>query len=325
MDTTRTQRMPPLNALKSFESAARHESFLKAAAELHVTPGAVSRLVKSLESHLGVELFIRSHRGVTITPEGKAFAQDIAEAFNRICHAADRVQQNAHDRGLSICCHPTFAVHWLIPRWVRFQAALPSAQINLKTTLAPELESTDDYDFVVKLGPDPERQPHGDSGVMAERVLDVETFPVCSPAFLRHHGGALSLDEIDRYPLIHAQLRPQDWDRWLASVGRQAARQPSALMFESLTLAYNAAVSGAGIAIGIRAFIADDIAAQRLVAPFSHIRKSRMGFNIYFDARRASRSPRIEQIRRWMVQERAKERLAAQEPINEPTLPAFAE
>lgn len=317
--------MPPLNALKSFESAARHESFLKAAAELHVTPGAVSRLVKSLESHLGVELFIRSHRGVTITPEGRAFAQEVAEAFSRICHAADRVQQNVHDRGLSICCHPTFAVHWLIPRWVQFQAALPSAQINLKTTLAPELENTDDYDFVVKLGPDPDQQPSCEAGVVAERVLDVETFPICSPTFLRQHGGALSLDDIERYPLLYAQLRPQDWDRWLASAGRPAVSQPPALMFESLTLAYNAAVSGAGLAIGIRAFITDDIAAQRLVAPFSHVRKSHMGFNIYFDARRAARSPRIGQIRRWMMQERAKARMAAQEPISEITLPAFAE
>lgn len=304
----RTQRIPPLNALKSFESAARHESFLKAAAELHVTPGAISRLVKSLESYLGVELFIRSHRGVAITPEGKAFAQDIAEAFNKICHAADRVQQDVHDRGLSMCCHPTFAVHWLIPRWVQFQAALPSTQINLKTTLAPELESTDDYDFVVKLGPDPREQPAHDTGIVAERVLDVETFPVCSPAFLHQHGGELVLDAISQYPLIHAQLRPQDWNRWLESMNQPPLEQPAVLVFESLTLAYNAAISGAGIAIGIRAFIADDIAAQRLVAPFSHVRQSRMGFNIYFNASRAARAPRIEQIHQWMIQERIKAR-----------------
>jgi len=300
--------MPPLNALRSFESAARHESFLKAAAELHVTPGAVSRLVKSLESHLGVELFVRSHRGVAITPEGKAFAQDIVEAFNKITNAADRVQQNLNDRGLSICCHPTFAAHWLTPRWVRFQAALPSTQINLKTTLAPELESTDNYDFVVKLGPDPTGQEACAAGIAAERVLDVETFPICSPEFLRQQGGELELDNIGRYPLIQAQLRPQDWNRWLQMVGQPALRQPPALLFESLTLAYNAAMSGAGIAIGIHAFIADDLASQRLVAPFPHVRKSHMGFNIYFNALRAAKTPRIEQIRRWMVQERAKTR-----------------
>src|SRR5690606_22857161 len=103
------------------------------------------------------------------------------------------------------------------------------------------------------------------------------------------------------YPLIHAQLRPQDWNRWLASAGGPTLQQPPTLVFESLTLAYNAAMAGAGVAIGIRAFIANDIAEQRLIAPFSHERKSRMGFNIYFDARRAARSPRIEQIRNWMV------------------------
>ena len=311
MNTVRTQRMPPLNALRSFESAARHESFLKAAAELHVTPGAVSRLVKSLESHLGVELFIRSHRGVTITPEGKAFAQDIVEAFHKISNATDRIQQNLNDRGLSICCHPTFAAHWLTPRWVEFQAALPSTQINVKTTLAPELESTDNYDFVVKLGPDPANQKEQESGVAAERVLDVETFPICSPEFLRRHGGELELDDIERYPLIHAQLRPQDWNRWLQSVGRPALRQPPALIFESLTLAYNAAMSGAGIAIGIHAFLANDIVSQRLVTPFPHVRKSHMGFNIYFNALRASRTPRIEQVRRWMVKEHARTRVAS--------------
>ncbi|MGZ9892771.1 MULTISPECIES: LysR substrate-binding domain-containing protein [Bordetella] len=308
MNTTRMQRMPPLNALRSFESAARHESFLKAAAELHVTPGAVSRLVKSLESYLGVELFMRSHRGVAITPQGKAFAEDILEAFNKIGVATDRVQQHLGDRGLSICCHPTFAAHWLTPRWAQVQAALPSTQINVKTTLAPELESTDDYDFVVKLGPDPAAEQACSGGVAAERVLDVETFPICSSAFLQRHGGELGLDDIERYPLIHAQLRPQDWNRWLQSVGQPALRQAPGLVFESLTLAYNAAMSGAGVAIGIHAFIADDIASGRLVAPFPHVRKSHMGFNIYFNAQRAARVPRIEQIRRWMVQERNKTR-----------------
>lgn len=301
----RQRQLPPLNGLRSFECAARHGSFLKAASELHVTPGAVSRLIKSLEEYLNVELFKRSHRGVTLTDEGQAYARTVSEAFREIQRATERLQQNHREGTLSICCHPTFAVHWLIPRWVQFQSIFPSAQIDLKTTLAPELEDVDAYDFVVRVGGKPDGDDENED-IKSERVLDVETFPVCSADFLAKQGGRLELSDIPRLPLIHAALRPNDWDRWLVSAGGCSLESKPTLVFESLTLAYNAALSGAGLAIGIRAFVATEIAAGRLVSPFEHVRHSENGFNIYYNARRALKLDKVNRIRDWMLQERAR-------------------
>jgi LysR family transcriptional regulator, glycine cleavage system transcriptional activator len=296
------RRLPPLNALRSFESAARHESFLKASAELHVTPGAVSRLVKSLEDYLKVDLFLRSHRGVALTDEGREYASAIGKSLEMMANATDRLLQNFREPTLSICCYPTFAVHWLIPRWGEFQAAFPEALIDLRTTLSPELEDPNAYDLIVRIGRT--HEPQEVHGIVNERVLDVDSFPVCSPEFLARNPSAAVAEELSHLPLIHAALRPEDWDRWLASAGSTERVGQRGMMFESLTLAYNAALSGVGVAIGVRAFVAADLAAGRLVQPVSHVRRSESGFNMYYSAARAAKLPRLRSALDWIRHQR---------------------
>ncbi len=315
----RAVRLPPLNALRSFEAAARHDSFLKAASELNVTPGAVSRLVKSLEEYLNVELFSRSHRGVVLTEEGRDYAQAISKSLEQIGHATDRLLQNYREGTLRICCYPTFAVHWLIPRWPQFQAAFPAALIDLCTTLSPELEDPDAFDLIVRVGHN--QEPSETDGVVSERVLDVQTFPVCSSDFLMRHESELTIDNLHNLPLVHAALRPHDWDRWLAAAGHPAPVGQRGMTFESLTLAYNAALSGMGITIGVRAFVAADLAAGRLVRPFDQVRRSESGFNMYYSANRAQKMVKIRSLLDWMRNEREKDR---QQVLVSPGLPVSA-
>lgn len=304
------RRVPPLNALRSFESAARHRSFLKAAAELNVTPGAVSRLVKSLEEYLNVELFLRSHRGVALTDEGRDYADAVGDALEKVSRATERLLHNYQDSTLRICCYPTFAVHWLVPRWGQFQAAFPDAMLDMKTSLTPELEDPAAYDLIVRIGRT--RASRDVDGVVNERVLDVDSIAICSPDFLARHPQARSLEHLPALPLIHAALRPNDWDRWLESAGSDVRVGQRGMTFESLTLTYNAALSGVGVAIGARAFVAADLAAGRLVQPVAHQRPSESGFNMYYSAARAAKRPRLRQVIEWIRSEREKTRQQAQ-------------
>jgi LysR family glycine cleavage system transcriptional activator len=302
----RLRRLPPLNALRSFESAARHDSFLKAATELNVTPGAVSRLVKSLEDYLNVELFTRSHRGVTLTAEGREYAVAIGRSLEQMGQATEQLLQNYREGTLHVCCYPTFADHWLIPRWGKFQAAFPDALINLRTSLAPELEDPAAFDLIVRIGRNRERIES--DGLVNERVMDVETFPICSSDFLAKNRALATMHTLHKLPLIHAELRPEDWDRWLASAGSDVTVGQRGMMFESLTLAYNAAISGVGMSMGIWAFVASDLAAGRLVRPFEHVRRSDIGFNVFYSANRARKLANVRAVLDWIRNEREKDR-----------------
>ncbi|WP_223479208.1 transcriptional regulator GcvA [Oricola indica] len=300
----RGRRLPPLNAIRTFEAAARHGSFLKAASELHVTPGAVSRLVKSLEEHLDVELFTRSHRTVKLTEDGETYAASITQALDTISLATDRLVLGNQANVLSVCCHPTVAVHWLLPRWANFHSTHPDIQIDLKTTLMPESVTMDAFDVVIRI--DRNSEPEEEQGYVSERLLDVESFPVCAPR-TTEKAALDTPEDLKNHVLIHAALRPHDWSRWLESAGVENVASDRGPTFESLTLAYNAAISGAGIAIAIRTFVANDLATGRLIKPFDHVRKSTSGFNMVYSAERLQKFNKIKAFRAWLLEERARE------------------
>ena len=299
------RRLPPLNALRSFEAAARHSSFLKAAAELCVTSGAVSRLVKSLEDYLRVELFERSHRGVILTEDGQEYARAISQALDSVAYATDQLLRKHSGDSLRICCRPAFALHWLIPRWPSFQAAFPNLLIDLRTSLTPHLEGMNNFDLVFQMSEEDDL-PDID-GIVSERVFDFETFPVCSPDFMARNNLS-SLDALRDLPFIHAALMPHDWDWWLASAGADFSVDQKGLMFDSLSLAYNAARSGIGIAMGVGAYAAPDIAAGRFVQPFQHVRRTTSGLNMYYRAAQAEKMAGLRSAIDWIRSEREKDR-----------------
>lgn len=302
---TRLRRIPPLNALRTFEAAARNGSFLMAASELNVTPGAVSRMIKALEEHLDITLFRRQHRAVTLTEEGQRYADSIAQALDLIHQATDHLVLGSNKNALSMCCHPTFAVHWLLPRWARFQALHPDIQINLKTTLAPEAMNLDAFDIIISIGQN--TKPHEDDGIVSERLVDVESFPVCSPDLL-NQTPLDQPEDLNNHVLLHGALRPNDWPRWLKAAGINEVPWWQGPTFESLTLAYNAAIAGAGVVIGMHAFVAEDLAGGRLIKPFDFVRSSQKGFNMTYRSERLQRFRAIRTFRDWLLHERTLER-----------------
>ncbi len=278
------RRLPSLTALRAFDAAARRRHFSRAAEELAVTPGAISRQIQALEQALAIQLFRRSGRSVELTERGRIFASEVADAFDRLALAADKVRGRNHPGPLSICAYPTFAMRWLMPRWRKFHDLHPGIDLQLATSLAAVDAVDDGYDAVVRIGDG--RLPGHDSIALAP----IDVFPVCAPKLRRKLRHPLDLRG---HVLIHSATRPHDWPRWLRGAGAEGQIEGShGPRFESLGLAYQAAIEGVGVAMGVGCLVADDLAAGRLARPMSFIYRSRWTFNLIYPSARAA-DPRL--------------------------------
>ena len=286
------RRLPPLNALRTFEAAARHVSFIHAADELAVTPGAVSRQVKALEQWLGAPLFRRAHKQVSLTPLGRSYLEAVSEPLEALALATDRATRRESSRPLAIYCYPTFALRWLVPRWGRFYDAHPEIDVQLTTSLQPVDFSRDDYDAAIRVGEDLEGQP----GMTARKLVDVELIPVCSPAVAAELAGAADLANAT---LLHNAPRPDDWRRWLTFAGIDDVDAGAGPRFDSLNLSIQAAIGGVGVAIGIRTLVEEELASGRLVQPFGPSRLSSRPFYLTYPSHRA-RDKRLAVFAEWL-------------------------
>jgi LysR family glycine cleavage system transcriptional activator len=177
------RRLPPLSSLPVFEAAARRMSFLHAADELGVTPGAVSRQIQNLESHLGTPLFRRANRTVELTAAGHAYMQEIQSALEKISTATERARTPGRRRPLAICAYPSFAIRWLIPRWRSFHDQHPEIDIQLTTSLDSVDFSRDPFDAAVMVGNG--RWQGLGPGLASVKLCPITVFPICSPARLK--------------------------------------------------------------------------------------------------------------------------------------------
>lgn len=202
---------PPLNALRTFECAGRHLSFVHAAEELNVTPGAVSRQVKVLEEWLGAPLFRRRHKQVLLTPLGRNYLQAVSEPLERIAMATQRARQLEAERPIAITCYPTFALRWLVPRWGQFYDRHPDIDVQLTTTLQPVDFSRGDVDAAILVGTGSESWP----GLEAVKPMDVDLIPVCSPQLCAGPEALSQPGDLSRFTLLHGSPRRDDWQRWL--------------------------------------------------------------------------------------------------------------
>lgn len=288
------RRLPSLTALRAFDAAARKLHFSRAAEELAVTPGAISRQIQALESALGIQLFRRSGRTVALTERGRAFADEVADAFDRLALAADKVRDSGRSRPLSICAYPTFAMRWLMPRWRKFNDLHPGIDLQLTTSLAAVDAVADGYDAVIRIGDG--RLP----GHSAIALAPVDVFPVCAPRLRRKLRAPADLRD---HVLIHSGSRPHDWPRWLHEAGIEgeidAKHGPR---FESLGLAYQAAIEGVGVAMGVGCLVADDLAAGRLARPLSFSYRSKWTFNLFYPSARAT-EPRLAALCSFLMSE----------------------
>ena len=255
--------LPPLNALRAFEAAGRLGSFKEAAAELHVTHGAVSQHVRALEEWLGASLFERHNRRVALSPAAKAYLAEIGPLFEQLSQATARYGfPETVSRTLSVNAPATFTLRWLVPRLATFRAAHPDVDVKVETS-NESLESLREiYDVVVRGGPDTFY------GYSMRPFLSEERVPVCSPALLQRLP-LRTPDDLRQHTLLHTSSLPRVWPDWLASARIPALRPAAALTFDHFYLTLQAAIDGIGIAMGPTALVAGDLAAGRLVAPFA--------------------------------------------------------
>jgi LysR family transcriptional regulator, glycine cleavage system transcriptional activator len=274
----RRRSLPPLNALRAFETAARLSSFKDAAAELGVTHGAISRQVRLLEDWLGPPaLFQRLNRRVALTPTGAALLAETGPALDRLAAAAERHQARggkAPPAVLRVNALATFSLRWLLPRLGQFRERHPEIEIQLSTSNEPVDALREPYDLIIRGGPDTFY------GFSCRLFLTERRLPVCSPALL----ARLPLDEVadlKRHTLLHTSALPRVWPDWLAAAGAPDLEPASFLTLDHFYLTLQAALDGLGVAMGPTALIADDLMAGRLVAPLAGVTLPARAYHIY--------------------------------------------
>jgi LysR family glycine cleavage system transcriptional activator len=286
--------LPPLGALHAFEAAARLLSFKAAAAELHVTPGAVSQQIKLLEDRLGVALFLRRARSIQLTEAGRLLLPPTQRAFRLLSDAVVRVRESDASKVLSVSMLPSFAAHWFVPRLGSFGARHPEIDVRISATqLLADLER-DDVDVAIRYGLG--HYP----GLHVEHMLAEELFPVCSPALLKGPLPLKTLDDLAHHTLLHDEAR-QEWPLWLTAAGVthvDATRGPS---FSLWDLALQAAVAGQGIALGRSTLTAQYLKTRQLVRPFKISSPAALGYYFVCLPERL-KEPKISAFRSWLLE-----------------------
>ena len=261
-------RLPSLNAVRTFVSAGRHLSFTAAAAELNVTQGAVSRLVKALEEDLGVDLFQRVGRGLKLTPEGAAYLEAVTGALARIA-AATRAVRRAGDRGvLSVSVLPTFAMRWLVPRLGRFQAAFPEILVDMTIGDGPVEFETLSADLAIRFGTGPF------AGAEARPLMGEEMAVVAAPGLIAALPPIRSVADLPPARLLRHTTRPGAWAHYFAAAGLTPPEPGPAPAFEHFFLLAEAASAGLGIALMPLFLVERELAAGRLVQPLPQTLRS---------------------------------------------------
>lgn len=289
---TPMRRLPPLNALKAFEAAARLESFSRAAAELHVTHGAVSKHVALLEHWLGVKLFTRIPGGVVPTAACRSYRQEIASAFDRIVTATADLARGSHPDALAINAPPTFTIRWLVPRLSKFQIRNPALEIRLSTLRSDAGTALRSADLVIRRGPPAWR------GVDSRLFLHEAITPVCAPGLLRRRPMRVPSD-LARTVWLYADARPDDWSVWLREAGASGLAPQRSLHFDHSSLSLEAAIDGMGVAMGPLSMIRAELEAGSLVAPFPKRIAETPGYYAIAGRNRAD-DPRIRQFMDWL-------------------------
>jgi LysR family glycine cleavage system transcriptional activator len=288
-------RMLPLNALRSFDAAARHLSFLAAADELGVTPSAVSAQVRRLEEWVGAPLFVRGHRSIALSLAGRQLAPQLTAMFVDMERLLVKVA-DLDATSLQISAMPSFASKWVAPRLASFNARHPQIQVRIMGSDRRADFDRDGVDVGLRYG-------DGDYGDLhAERIAPATAFPVCSPGLAAACGGDPA--RIDAAMLLHdesALVAPglPTWSAWFASTGVARGGEGAGPLFSNSHMALSAAAAGQGFALGLSPLVDDDLAAGRLVRPFEGALQSPFGF--WFVCRKDRLDePKIAAFRSWI-------------------------
>ncbi len=289
----------PLNALRFFEAAARRLSFAEAAEELNVTPAAVSRQIRLLETQLGVRLFRRLTRAVALTPEGAAALPLLTEGFARLQDGVERMRVTGTGGVLSVSVAPSLAQRWLAQRLGRFMERHPDIELVIDATERVSNFGADRVDIGLRFGAQP------DPRLRAIALFEDPIFPVCAPALAARLGPSPCAADLLAHPLLHVHrdgmiAKLPRWADWLSAAGLGPVPSGGA-RFTQLTLAIEAAIAGHGIALASHALVSDDLAAGRLVRPLNaaDVEAGALRYWIVYPPESAA-NPRLRAFRDWV-------------------------
>ena len=291
-------RLPPLNALRVFEVAARTGSYAAAAEELGLTHGAVSRHIATLEAWLGQKLFRREGRRMVATPIAAMFADEVTHALARVSRAAEACGRPATRRILRVSAPTSFAMRWLIPRLEHFHADYPQVEVVVGTVSTILEDLRGGFDVAIRRGVAREGAwPHH----RAVPVLDDVDTLIASPAYLERHPIRVPAD-IEGHALLASETRAGDWADWLEAAGLPHLLGHPRQLFDHFFVTRQAVEDGLGIGIGPLPMLLIDIAAGRLVTPLPHIRVRRTGYFALVPDH-SDRMPVLGAFIDWLAQE----------------------
>ena len=273
-------RLPPLTALRAFESAARHLSFKKAALELHVTPAAISQQIKALEDDLGLTVFRRLTRGIELTPHGQAMLPKIRQAFECLADAIETTRE-FDDGPLTIAAPPSFASRWLLPRLPRFSSAHPEIELRIASR-SDSIDRRGETSFIDEGQVDLRSASSQVAirfgtgiypGFRVEKIFSPAYIPVCSPLLPSRERPLACPADLRHHVLIHDDTLNRDehlpvWARWLEVAGIDSIDARRGPRFSNAALAVEAALDGQGVALALRPLVEADVANGRLIVPF---------------------------------------------------------
>ncbi len=295
-----SNRLPPLTAFRAFEAAARHLSFAQAAAELNVTPAALSFQIKTLEAHLGSPLFHRHNRAVSLTQAGKTLSPGASDGFATLQNAWRSAQRIVDTQTLIITAGPAFTSKWLAPRLYQFAQDHPDVELRFSANLRIVDFDRDDIDVAIRFGLGP------DTGLYSHPLAFEWMTPVLHPDLAARYNTIEALKSATfLYDDSTAFLDPPcDWAAWFRAVGDDFT-PATGPRFSQADHAVDAALSGAGVALGRRSLVIKDIAEGRLVAPFDTALTTDANFR-FICRQGAQERPAIKALRDWMLDEIAK-------------------
>lgn len=292
----KTRRLPPLNALRAFDAAARTGSFTLAARELDVSQSAISHQVSHLEAFLGVRLFVRRARHVELTREGAEYSMAMATALQLIESESHRLSRIGRRQSLRIKAFPTFTIRWLLPRLGAFHALHPDIDVQITTSTMPADLAREDVDLTL------DHQNGLQSGARYDYLFDIELVPVVGKLLMQAAPALDRPEDLLRQVLLHGLNRLDDWKIWLEGSGLRAPLLTRGLRFGNSHLVYQAAANGIGVAIAQPPFVEDDVANGRLIIPFpGRIRTGEIYYLVSLPSRSAA--PAVDLFRDWVIAE----------------------
>ena len=288
--------LPPLGSLVAFECAARHESFSRAAEELHLTQGAISRQIRALEDLVGVALFDRVRQRVVLSEAGRTYLADVRRTLGDLGAATHRLMGFAGTRGvLDLAVLPTFGTRWLVKRLPRFLDAHPEVTVNLTARIEPFDFAVEPFDAAIHVG-----RPIWAGGVL-EHLMDEEVVPVADPGFAARYRLSDPRD-LERAPLLHQSTRPAAWADWFAAIGHATDAVWRGPRFDQFSMVSEAAAAGMGAALMPRFLVEEELASGRLVVLFPVPLATRSAYYLV-RPENEGRSALLRAFEAWLIDE----------------------